>query len=33
MVESRSQDFLSYIKGALQGMLGIHEHFRFDDGD
>jgi len=32
LVEKRSQDFLSYIKGALQGMLAIHEHFRFDGG-
>ena len=32
LVENRSQDFLSYIKGALQGMLAIHEHFRLDDG-
>ena len=33
MGENRSQDFLGHLAAPLQGMIAVHEHFRFDDGN
>ena len=31
--EYRSEHFLRYLTTPLHGMVAVHEHFRFDDGD